>query len=159
MVAPSFRIIPAWTFRQQRQNIYMSVFVLLVRARGPSWSETSFTYLIPGQSVYWQSMFQKSQDPTLVLLTFIWHAMYAWDEALENLYEHICSLVSWVSCGWSSAFWLADRKAAWSQLRKCHLPKNFMSSELIIFITYLSLITIQSTLISSKRHPTPLWLP
>ena len=47
-----------------------------------------------GQSVYWQSMFQKSQDPTLVLLTFIWHAMYAWDEALENLYEHICSLVS-----------------------------------------------------------------
>jgi hypothetical protein len=47
-----------------------------------------------GQSVYWQSMFQKSRDPTLVLLTFIWHAMYAWDEALENLYEHICSLES-----------------------------------------------------------------
>jgi len=47
-----------------------------------------------GQSVYWQSMFQKSQDPTLVLLTFIWHTMYAWDEALENLYEHICSLES-----------------------------------------------------------------
>jgi len=44
--------------------------------------------------VYWQSMFQKSRDPTLVLLTFIWHAMYAWDEALENLYEHICSLES-----------------------------------------------------------------
>ncbi|KAF8809594.1 hypothetical protein BYT27DRAFT_7162598 [Phlegmacium glaucopus] len=47
-----------------------------------------------GQSVYWQSMFQKSQDPTFVLLTFIWHAMYAWDEALENLYQHICSLES-----------------------------------------------------------------
>lgn len=45
-----------------------------------------------GQSVYWQSMFQKSPDPTFVLLTFIWHAMYAWDEALEHLYEHICSL-------------------------------------------------------------------
>ncbi|KAF8902609.1 hypothetical protein CPB84DRAFT_1678779 [Gymnopilus junonius] len=45
-----------------------------------------------GQSVYWQSMFQKSTDPTFVLLTFVWHAMYAWDEALENLYEHICSL-------------------------------------------------------------------
>lgn len=44
--------------------------------------------------MYWQSMFQKSQDPTLILLTFIWHTMYAWDEALENLYEHICSLVS-----------------------------------------------------------------
>jgi len=47
-----------------------------------------------GQSVYWQSMFQKSRDPTLVLLTFIWHALYAWDEALEHLYEHICSLES-----------------------------------------------------------------
>jgi len=47
-----------------------------------------------GQSVYWQSMFQKSQDPTLVLLTFIWHTMYAWDEALDHLYEHICSLES-----------------------------------------------------------------
>ncbi|KAF8955067.1 hypothetical protein BDZ97DRAFT_1765535 [Flammula alnicola] len=47
-----------------------------------------------GQSVYWQSIFQKSADPTFVLLTFIWHAMYAWDEALENLYEHICSLES-----------------------------------------------------------------
>ncbi|KAF5325049.1 hypothetical protein D9619_009601 [Psilocybe cf. subviscida] len=45
-----------------------------------------------GQSVYWQNIFQKSPDPTFVLLTFIWHAMYAWDEALENLYSHICSL-------------------------------------------------------------------
>ncbi|KAF8157287.1 hypothetical protein BJ912DRAFT_1035868 [Pholiota molesta] len=45
-----------------------------------------------GQSVYWQSIFQNSPDPTFVLLTFIWHAMYAWDEALENLYDHICSL-------------------------------------------------------------------
>ncbi|KAF7341961.1 hypothetical protein MVEN_01782600 [Mycena venus] len=25
-----------------------------------------------------------------VLLTFIWHAMYAWDESLELLYSHIC---------------------------------------------------------------------
>ncbi|KAK7039234.1 hypothetical protein VNI00_010139 [Paramarasmius palmivorus] len=45
-----------------------------------------------GQSVYWQSIFQKSPDPTFVLLTFIWHAMYAWDEALETLYKHICYL-------------------------------------------------------------------
>ncbi|KAG7087460.1 hypothetical protein E1B28_013426 [Marasmius oreades] len=43
-----------------------------------------------GQSVYWQNIFQRSPDPTFVLLTFIWHAMYAWDEALETLYKHIC---------------------------------------------------------------------
>ncbi|KAH9474783.1 hypothetical protein JR316_0013248 [Psilocybe cubensis] len=47
-----------------------------------------------GQSVYWQSIFQQSSDPTFVLLTFVWHAMYAWDEALENLYDHICTLES-----------------------------------------------------------------
>jgi hypothetical protein len=47
----------------------------------------------PGQSVYWQSMFQKSPDPTLVLMCFIWHALYAWDEALESLYQHILFLV------------------------------------------------------------------
>ncbi|KAJ6612791.1 hypothetical protein B0H10DRAFT_1806903 [Mycena sp. CBHHK59/15] len=56
---------------------------------------TSATYLherirFAGQSVYWQNIFQKSPDPTFVLLTFIWHAMYAWDESLELLYAHIC---------------------------------------------------------------------
>ena len=70
-----------------------------IRFAGASKLIIKFHSLIqtPGQSVYWQSMFQNSQDPTFVLLTFIWHAMYAWDEALENLYEHICSLVSRVS--------------------------------------------------------------
>ena len=65
-----------------------------------------FTYPtnLPGQSVYWQSMFQKSRDPTLVLLTSIWHASYAWDEALEHLYEHICSIVSPISCSRSNGF-------------------------------------------------------
>ncbi|KAF5343049.1 hypothetical protein D9758_011150 [Tetrapyrgos nigripes] len=47
-----------------------------------------------GQSVYWQSIFQKSPDPTFLLLVFIWHAMYAWDEALETLYNHICWMES-----------------------------------------------------------------
>ncbi|KAJ7757026.1 hypothetical protein B0H16DRAFT_1662496 [Mycena metata] len=56
---------------------------------------TSATYLherirFAGQSVYWQSIFQKSPDPTFVLLTFLWHALYAWDESLELLYSHIC---------------------------------------------------------------------
>jgi hypothetical protein len=73
---------------------YMRGFDLLV-----SWSHQLFvpspeSFEISGQSVYWQSIFQKSPDPTFVLLTFVWHAMYAWDEALEDLYEHICSLVS-----------------------------------------------------------------
>ncbi|KAJ3563227.1 hypothetical protein NP233_g9075 [Leucocoprinus birnbaumii] len=47
-----------------------------------------------GQSVYWQKMFQQSRDPTLLLLVFIWHTMYSWDQALEHLYNHICQLES-----------------------------------------------------------------
>ena len=50
--------------------------------------------------MYWKRIFQTTQDPTFVLLTFIWHTMYAWDDALENLYQHICTLVSCVSCWW-----------------------------------------------------------
>ncbi|KAF9037772.1 hypothetical protein BJ165DRAFT_1416932 [Panaeolus papilionaceus] len=49
-----------------------------------------------GQSVYWQTIFRASKDPTFVLLTFIWHALYSWDEALENLYSHICNMESQV---------------------------------------------------------------
>ncbi|KAH6910723.1 hypothetical protein BKA70DRAFT_1271341 [Coprinopsis sp. MPI-PUGE-AT-0042] len=45
-----------------------------------------------GQSVYWQNIFQRSADPTFVLLTYIWHALYSWDEAFERLYSHICDL-------------------------------------------------------------------
>ncbi|KAJ3563226.1 hypothetical protein NP233_g9074 [Leucocoprinus birnbaumii] len=49
-----------------------------------------------GQSVYWQKIFQTSTDPTFVLLTFLWHALYAWDEAFEHLYKHIVTLESHV---------------------------------------------------------------
>lgn len=47
-----------------------------------------------GQSVYWQKIFQASPDPTFVLLIFVWHTLYAWDEALQDLYNHICYLES-----------------------------------------------------------------
>lgn len=47
-----------------------------------------------GQSVYWQKMFHQSHDPTLLLLTFIWHTIYSWDQALEHLYSHIRDLES-----------------------------------------------------------------
>lgn len=56
--------------------------------------DSVWLFTITGQSVYWQSIFQNSPDPTFVLLTYLWHAMYGWDEALEDLYVHICSLVS-----------------------------------------------------------------
>lgn len=45
-----------------------------------------------GQSVYWRTIFSQSDDPTFVLLSMLWHALYAWDEALEILYQHISSL-------------------------------------------------------------------
>lgn len=48
---------------------------------------------LAGQSVYWRKIFQRSNDPTFVLLTMLWHAVYSWDEALASLYRHIQSLV------------------------------------------------------------------
>ncbi|KIL56903.1 hypothetical protein M378DRAFT_172312 [Amanita muscaria Koide BX008] len=48
--------------------------------------------LFAGQSVYWEKMLERAQDPTLLLLIFIWQAAYAWDEALQNLKEYICEL-------------------------------------------------------------------
>ncbi|KAF8653623.1 hypothetical protein AX16_003775 [Volvariella volvacea WC 439] len=58
---------------------------------------TSAAYLrdrlqFAGRSVYWQHIFRDYEDPTFVLLVVLWHAVYAWDEALEALYQHICHM-------------------------------------------------------------------
>ncbi|KAF8873988.1 hypothetical protein BD779DRAFT_1568096, partial [Infundibulicybe gibba] len=65
----------------------------------PEWFTTSASYLhsrvrFAGQSVYWQSIFRQSPDPTFLLLSMLWYALYAWDESLESLYNHLCSLES-----------------------------------------------------------------
>lgn len=48
-----------------------------------------------GQSVYWNKIFASTinSDPTFVLLSILWYALYAWDESFDTLYVHICSLV------------------------------------------------------------------
>ena len=48
---------------------------------------------LAGQSVYWNKLFKQSNDPTFVLLTMLWYALYAWDQALEMLWDYICQLV------------------------------------------------------------------
>lgn len=45
-----------------------------------------------GRSVYWNNIFAHNDDPTFVFLVLLWYALYAWDETLEALYAHICSL-------------------------------------------------------------------
>jgi len=58
-------------------------------------AEELFTRLkLVGRSVYWQIVVRKSKDPTFVFLAILWSALYAWDEALEALYEHFCWLES-----------------------------------------------------------------
>jgi len=47
-----------------------------------------------GRSVYWKILVDKTKDPTFVFLAVLWSALYAWDEALEKLYEHFCWLES-----------------------------------------------------------------
>lgn len=46
-----------------------------------------------GSSVYWSRIFKEGKDPTFVVLSLLWYAVYAWDEAMEKLYAHICFLV------------------------------------------------------------------
>jgi len=60
-------------------------------------------FLLCGQSVYWSSIFQSTQDPTFLLLCILWYVMYAWDEVFDALYEHICYLVSYSSSYSTSA--------------------------------------------------------
>jgi hypothetical protein len=48
---------------------------------------------LAGQSVYWKNIFKRSDDPTFILLATLWYALYAWDEAFETLWNHICDLV------------------------------------------------------------------
>ncbi|EGN97184.1 hypothetical protein SERLA73DRAFT_183829 [Serpula lacrymans var. lacrymans S7.3] len=47
-----------------------------------------------GKSVYWQNVLSKTSDPTFVLLSILWYALYAWDESFEILYAHINILES-----------------------------------------------------------------
>ncbi|PPQ76008.1 hypothetical protein CVT24_006539, partial [Panaeolus cyanescens] len=47
-----------------------------------------------GRSVYWNHILKASRDPTFLFLSFLWYALYAWDEAFEHLFAHITSLES-----------------------------------------------------------------
>ena len=50
-----------------------------------------------GHSVYWADIFGNTRDPTFILLTYFWYALYAWDQALEKLCVRISILVSFRS--------------------------------------------------------------
>lgn len=45
-----------------------------------------------GGSVYWNKIFQESNDPTFFFLQILWYALYSWDEAFEVLYKRIKEL-------------------------------------------------------------------
>ncbi|KAM6501088.1 hypothetical protein JOM56_004102, partial [Amanita muscaria] len=75
---------------------------IIISYHGGKSDDTTAAYLherirYAGKSVYWQKMLKVDKDPTLVLLVFVWHAIYAWDEALGDLYVHICELEGQVS--------------------------------------------------------------
>jgi hypothetical protein len=50
-------------------------------------------FRLTGRSVYWSLIFARSKDPTFTFLSLLWYALYAWDESLEALYNHLCALV------------------------------------------------------------------
>lgn len=53
--------------------------------------------LLAGKSVYWGTLLSQTKDPTFMLVILLWHALYAWDEAMQVLYEHIIYLVRCLS--------------------------------------------------------------
>ncbi|KAG2035211.1 hypothetical protein BDR03DRAFT_923194 [Suillus americanus] len=64
-----------------------------------TWCRTSAKRLnslmqLVGGSVYWQKIFEKSKDPTLLFLAILWYPLYAWDESFELLYTHVSELES-----------------------------------------------------------------
>ena len=54
--------------------------------------------LLAAKGVYWQNLLKQTQDPTFMLLIFVWHALYATDEAFDVLFEHILYLVGPTVC-------------------------------------------------------------
>lgn len=46
-----------------------------------------------GNNAYWSKIFAEVRDPTLVFFIMFSYAIYAWEDALENLSRHINKLV------------------------------------------------------------------
>ena len=59
-----------------------------------SYPNIQLSYQFNGCIISRQKVVRKSEDSTFVFLAILWSALYAWDEALEVLYEHFCWLVS-----------------------------------------------------------------
>ncbi|KAF8638362.1 hypothetical protein AX16_010509 [Volvariella volvacea WC 439] len=47
-----------------------------------------------GESVYWQDIFRNTSSSIFVVLIYLWYVLYAWDEALEELFKFISELES-----------------------------------------------------------------
>lgn len=90
---------------------------------------------LAGESVYWQKIFQKSDDPTLVLLAMFWYPLYAWDESLATLWEHIGRLVSFTLQLSSVVLCQSRRKSPYFQPTTSSSPKNFTKSVLTFSTT------------------------
>ncbi|KAH7106495.1 hypothetical protein BKA62DRAFT_687314 [Auriculariales sp. MPI-PUGE-AT-0066] len=42
-----------------------------------------------GRGVYWGRLWKNTEDSTFMLLIMLWHALYAWDEAMDALFDSI----------------------------------------------------------------------
>ncbi|EJD41820.1 hypothetical protein AURDEDRAFT_169022 [Auricularia subglabra TFB-10046 SS5] len=42
-----------------------------------------------GKGIYWGKIWRDSDDPTFMVLVLMWHALYAWDEAMDALVKSI----------------------------------------------------------------------
>ncbi|EJD41816.1 hypothetical protein AURDEDRAFT_126767 [Auricularia subglabra TFB-10046 SS5] len=47
-----------------------------------------------GKGIYWGKIWRKSDDPTFMLLVLMWHALYAWDESMDALFDSILTAMT-----------------------------------------------------------------
>jgi len=50
--------------------------------------------LLAGTGVYWGNIFHTNRDPIFACIIALWYPLYAWDEAMEALHNHIRFLES-----------------------------------------------------------------
>lgn len=110
-----------------------------------------------GHSVYWNNIFAEYDDPTFVFMSLLWYALYAWDEALEVLYAHICWVVSDIlSASIRQSYHI--RNLVWSTWMILSSPKSFMLSKHIFCIMLLFSRTSASLSFLCSRLHTQGWI-
>lgn len=106
-----------------------------------------------GHSVYWTDILEHTKDPTFLLLVYFWYALYAWDQALEDLYKYISELASPVICYLEPGSLVQYRRRRRSQIPTpvLHKPYTPFMRTFWVIHRYFEISTNRSGLFWKRR--------